>query len=65
MTDITTKSLSGAEFGLDLWHSLADAIPDMLLLVDRKGEVLYINHTPPGVAIGQLLGRSALDYVPK
>ena len=65
MTDITTKSLSGAEFGLDLWHSLADAIPDMLLLVDRRGEVLYINRTPPGVAVGQLLGRSALDYVPK
>ena len=65
MTDITPTSLSGAEFGLDLWRSLADAIPDMLLLVDRRGEILYINHTPPGVKLDQVLGRSALNYVPR
>jgi PAS domain S-box-containing protein len=62
--DITSTSLTGAELGLDLWRSLADAIPDMLLLVDRQGEILYVNHTPPGVEMGELLGRSALDYVP-
>jgi PAS domain S-box-containing protein len=55
----------GAELGLDLWRSLADAIPDMLLLVDRKGKVLYVNHTPPGVKPSQVLGRSAFDYVPE
>ena len=65
MTDITPTSPMGAELGLDLWRSLADAIPDMLLLVDRKGEVLYVNHTPPGVELSQVLGRSALDYVPQ
>lgn len=65
MTDITPTSLTGAELGLDLWRSLADAIPDMLLLVDRKGEILYINHTPTGVALGDVLGRSALDYIPE
>jgi len=48
-----------------LWRSLADAIPDMLLLVDRKGEILYINHTPAGVELGEVLGRSALDYIPQ
>ena len=65
MTDITCTSLAGAELGLDLWRSLADAIPDMLLLVDRKGEILYINHTPAGVELGEVLGRSALDYIPQ
>ena len=65
MTDITPTSLSGAEFGLDLWRSLADAIPDMLLLVDRRGEILYINHVPTGVALSQVVGRSALNYVPR
>jgi two-component system cell cycle sensor histidine kinase/response regulator CckA len=64
MTDITPTSLTGAELGLDLWRSLADAIPDMLLLVDRKGEILYINHTPPGVEMSTVVGRSALDYIP-
>ena len=64
MTDITSTSLNGAEFGLYLWRSLADAIPDMLLLVDRKGRILYVNRTPPGVAMSQVLGRSALDYIP-
>ncbi|HMF88046.1 MAG TPA: PAS domain S-box protein, partial [Gemmatimonadaceae bacterium] len=64
MKDITPTSLTGAELGLDLWRSLADAIPDMLLLVDRKGEILYVNHTPPGVEMGDVLGRSAMDYIP-
>ena len=64
MTDITCTSLAGAELGLDLWRSLADAIPDMLLLVDRKGEILYINHTPAGVQMAEVLGKSALDYIP-
>ena len=64
MTDITLNSLAGAAFGLDLWRSLAEAIPDMLLLVDRKGEILYINRAPAGVEHSQVLGKSALDFVP-
>src|SRR6266550_1025248 len=64
LKDITPTSLSGADLGLDLWRSLADAIPDMLLVVDRKGKIAYINHTPPGFTQEQVLGKSALDYVP-
>src|SRR5256714_14997332 len=42
----------------------AAAIPDVLLVVDRKGQILYINHTPAGLTRQQALGSSALDYAP-
>ena len=64
MKDITPASFSDADLGIDLWRSLADAIPDMLLVVDRKGKIVYINHTPPGVTREQVVGSSALDFVP-
>ena len=64
MKDITPASLSDADLGLDLWRSLADAIPDTLLVVDRTGKIAYINHTPPGVTREQVVGSSALEFVP-
>jgi len=36
----------------------------MLLVVDRNGQILYINHTPAGVTRAQALASSAFDYVP-
>jgi two-component system, cell cycle sensor histidine kinase and response regulator CckA len=58
---MTPTPPTGGGLGLDLWRSLADAIPDMLLLVDRTGEILYINHTPPGVAMSEVLGGSGSE----
>lgn len=64
MDDINQDSLSGASWAPDMWRALAAAIPDMLLVVDRNGEILYINHPPPGLTRAQVLGTSALEYVP-
>src|SRR4051812_4117857 len=47
-----------------MWRALASAIPDVLLVVDRKGRILYINHTPGGLSRSQALGTNALDYTP-
>src|SRR5437763_7776530 len=62
--DITPDSLSDAQLAPNMWRALAAAIPDVLLVVDRKGQILYINHTPAGLARSQALGASALDYAP-
>ena len=62
--DITPDSLSDAQLAPDMWRALAAAIPDVLLVVDRNGRILYINHTPAGVTRAQALGSSALDYAP-
>lgn len=64
MKDITTDLLARAQLAPEMWRSLAAAIPDMLLVVDRDGRILYINHTPAGVTRAQAVGSSALDYVP-
>ena len=64
MKDITPDSLSDAQLAPNMWRALAAAIPDVLLVVDRKGQILYINHTPAGLTRQQALGSSALDYVP-
>ena len=64
MKDVTPDSLSDAQLAPNMWRALAAAIPDVLLVVDRKGKILYINHTPAGITRPQALGTSALDYAP-
>jgi len=61
--DTTPGSIS-AELGSDLWQSIAHAIPDRLLLVDREGKIVYANRARAGGSASGLLGRNALDYVP-
>jgi PAS domain S-box-containing protein len=62
--DITPDSLSDASLMPEMWRSLAAAIPDILLVLDRNGQILYINHTPGALTRAQALGSSAFDYVP-
>jgi len=46
------------------WRAVADSVPDMLLLVDPAGTLLYVNRPPEGTRREELLGRNALDFVP-
>ncbi len=48
----------------DFWRAVADSVPDMLLLVDREGTLLYVNHAREGTCVEDVVGQSALDYVP-
>jgi two-component system, cell cycle sensor histidine kinase and response regulator CckA len=61
--DITPESLSDAQLAPEMWHALAAAIPDVLLVVDRDGRILYMNHTPGGLSRAEMLGSNALDFV--
>ena len=47
------------------WHSLADNAPNIILIVDRKGIVRYVNHTVPGLKVESTLGKSHYDYAPR
>src|SRR5256885_5548562 len=62
--DITPDSLSDAELAPTMGRASAAAIPDVVLVVDGRGQILYINHAPAGLARQQALGSSALDYAP-
>lgn len=46
---------------LEAWQALGGAIPDILLLVDQQGVVLYVNRTPKSFALPELIGSSVFD----
>jgi PAS domain S-box-containing protein len=47
-----------------LWRCLADTIPDILLLIDKNGSIIYINRGVTGVSREDTLGTSVFRYLP-
>ncbi len=45
------------------WRSLIENLPDIVMIVDREGTLLFINHTVPGITSGQAVGGSIYDYI--
>ncbi len=45
------------------WRSLVENAADLILIIDRDGRVLFMNHTPPGLTVQEVIGRSAYDYI--
>jgi two-component system, cell cycle sensor histidine kinase and response regulator CckA len=48
----------------DFWRAVVDSMPDLLLLVDHDGTLLYASRSLEGTCVEDMVGRSALDYVP-
>jgi len=46
-----------------LWLSVVESVPDLLLLVDPDGVILYMNRLPTGVIPEQVSGSSVFDFV--
>ncbi len=46
------------------WRTLVEASRDIMMVLDREGSILYINHTIPGFEISQVLNTSAFNYMP-
>ncbi|MFC1682801.1 PAS domain S-box protein [Candidatus Zixiibacteriota bacterium] len=44
------------------WRTMAQNIPNIITLVDRKGTILFLNHTLSGVSIKKRLGTNIYDY---
>ena len=42
---------------------IIEALPNILIAVDRQTHIQYINRAPAGVALESALGRSVTDYV--
>jgi len=49
---------------LDLWRLFAGGVPDILLLVNRAGTILFINRTPVGIDEDAMLNTNIFDFVP-
>ena len=46
------------------WRCLVDSAPDIILMLDRGGKILFINRTVDGSSVEETIGRSVYDYVP-
>ncbi len=48
-------------FGLD-WSTLVKSLPDIYLIVDRNGQILFINRTTDGAEIEDVLQHTVYDF---
>jgi len=46
------------------WRSLAKDSPNLILVVDRKGTIQFINHTVSGIKSKDVIGKNHCDYTP-
>jgi PAS domain S-box-containing protein len=46
-------------------RTVTENAPDAILLVNRQGTITYINRPMPGLTMGQIIGSSVYQWVPK
>jgi PAS domain S-box-containing protein len=60
---LKSQRSKGAIKGLEeTWRSLVDNAPNLIMIVDQKGTIQYINHTVPGIEVEETVGRNHCDY---
>jgi len=45
------------------WRNLVDSLPDIVMIVDRQGKLLFINHTVQDITQEQAVGNSIYSYI--
>ena len=45
------------------WRSLVENAADLILTTDREGTVLFMNRTPPGLTVQEVIGKSVYNYI--
>jgi PAS domain S-box-containing protein len=45
------------------WRSLVENAPDIILIADRSGEILFLNRSPSGLDVRTVVGKNLIDYV--
>jgi PAS domain S-box-containing protein len=67
VTDIT--ELRTAEIALreseQRWRSFTETSPDHIMLLDRDGRILFLNHKLPGISREEAIGTLAYRYLPE
>ena len=46
------------------WRTLVEGSRDIMMVLNRQGSILYINHTVPRFEISEVLNTSAFNYMP-
>ncbi len=45
------------------WRSLVENAADLILTIDKEGIVLFMNRTPPGLTVQEVVGKSVYDFI--
>jgi len=45
------------------WRSLVENAPDLIMTVDHKGTIQFMNHAVPGFTVGEAIGTTVYGYV--
>lgn len=63
--DITEKVLAETEREQlqQRWQSLVENTPNIVLIVDRKGQILYLNRTTVRDSVDEIVGLSIYDFI--
>jgi len=65
--DITERKL-GEEALLrseEMWRSMTEDSPDIIMVLDLEGKVLFINQTVEGLSKNEAVGRLIYDFIPE
>jgi PAS domain S-box-containing protein len=65
--DITERKKAGEEIksAQEKWSSLVQNTNDVIMIVDNKGKIQYINKTIPPYTPKETVGKSVYEYVPR
>ncbi|MGD8305610.1 MAG: PAS domain S-box protein [Ignavibacteria bacterium] len=47
------------------WRSLTENSADYITLLDRNGEILFVNKTNPGISKYDVIGKKVYDFIPR
>ena len=59
--EITERALIESE---EMWRSLVESAPNIIMTLDRNGKILFLNHTVPGLSVDDVVGSNACEYIP-
>jgi PAS domain S-box-containing protein len=58
-------TIDTSDFSGETALRIIEALPDILILVDRQTNILFMNRAPAGIAVENAIGHSVIDYVDK
>ena len=59
------RLLKESQTAEDRWRNLIKGFPDRVLIVDRKGPLIFLNRTGPTRTIKEVLGTNIMDHLPE
>ncbi|WP_455206062.1 ATP-binding protein [Kaarinaea lacus] len=64
MLEQITRRESDLRKSEEKWRSITQYSPDHIMLLDRDGKILFINHAIPGLTVDKMVDHPVFEFVP-